>query len=229
MTFGSLFAGIGGIDLGFERAGLRCVWQVEINEYCQRVLAKHWPNVRRHGDVRTFPPEGDWRADVIAGGFPCQDVSQAGKRVGIAGRRSGLWVEFNRIVCQLRPRIVVVENTAGLLARGMDRVLGDLAASGYDVEWSVLPACALGASHSRPRVFLLAYAASGRAGQLRRRPCQSEGEARRDVPWPPSEPGIPRNANGVPARVDRLVGIGNSVSPVVAEWIGRRLMESYGG
>jgi DNA (cytosine-5)-methyltransferase 1 len=226
VTFGSLFAGIGGFDLGFERAGLRCVWQVEIDEWCRKVLAKHWPDVPKWDDVRTFTGDGFERPDIICGGFPCQDVSQAGRRVGIDGGRSGLWSEFSRIVRLLRPRYVVVENTPGLLARGFDRVLGDLAAGGFDAEWSVLPGCALGASHSRPRVFLVAYPASGRPGQLWRVERQSEGEARRDVPWPQSEPGIPGELDGVPGRVDRMTGIGNSVIPQVAEWIGRRLMET---
>lgn len=226
LTFGSLFAGVGGFDLGFERAGMVCKWQVEIDEFCRRVLAKHWPDARRHDDVRTFPPTDaeDWRVDVICGGFPCQDVSQAGKRVGIDGRRSGLWSEFRRIVCLLRPRVIVVENTAGLLARGMGRVLGDLAASGFDAEWSVLPACALGASHSRPRVFLVAYAASERAGQLWRIARQSESQADQDVPWPKAESGLHRELDGVPDRVERLTALGNAVSPIVAEWIARRLV-----
>lgn len=156
LTFGSLFAGIGGLDLGFERAGLWCVWQVEIDPFARAVLAKHWPSVRRHDDVRTFPPtEGDWRVDVIGGGFPCQDISVAGRGAGIDGERSGLWSEYARIVRVLRPRYVVVENVSALLARGLDRVLGDLAASGYDAEWDCIPAAAVGAPHIRDRLFVV--------------------------------------------------------------------------
>lgn len=225
MNFGSLFSGFGGMDLGLERAGMRCIWQVENNLYAQKVLAKHWPAVRRWDDVRTFPPKGDWSCDLIAGGFPCTDVSQAGRRVGIDGRHSGLWSEFYRIIRRLRPRYVLVENTPGLLHRGMDRVLGNLAASGYDAEWSVLPGCALGASHSRPRVFLLAYPAGGQSGQLRRIARAKEGEARRCVPWPETKPGIHRILDGVPARLERLTGIGNAVIPQVAEWIGGQILE----
>lgn len=159
MNFGSLFSGIGGLDLGFERAGMQCKWQVEIDPYCQKVLAKHWPTVRRHDDVKTFPPEpaDDWRVDVICGGFPCQDISNAGHKVGIEGERSGLWSEYKRIVCDLRPAIVVVENVAALLVRGIDRVLGDLAESGYDADWQSIPAAAFGAPHYRERVFVLAF------------------------------------------------------------------------
>jgi DNA (cytosine-5)-methyltransferase 1 len=159
MTFGSLFAGIGGMDLGLARAGLTCSWQVEIDPFARRVLEKHWPDVRRWDDVRTFP-DGDpdpWMVDLIAGGFPCQDVSQAGKRAGIGGERSGLWCEFARIVRVLRPRYVLVENVGALVQRGLDRVLGDLASFGYDAEWQCLPAAAFGAPHIRDRLFIVAY------------------------------------------------------------------------
>ena len=158
MTFGSLFSGIGGIDLGLERAGMTCAWQVEIDPWCRQVLTKHWPNVRRYEDVSAVGGDTLEPVDVIAGGFPCQDVSVAGQRAGIqAGTRSGLWSEFHRIICELRPRYVFVENVPGLLARGMGRVLGDLADIGYDAEWEVLSAADVGAPHLRKRVFITAH------------------------------------------------------------------------
>jgi len=158
MTFGSLFSGIGGIDLGLERAGMECRWQVEIDPYCRKVLAKHWPDVRRYEDVREVGSDNLKPVDLIAGGFPCQDVSVAGKRAGIKeGTRSGLWFEFHRIICELRPSYVIVENVPGLLANGMGRVLGDLAEIGYDAEWEVLSAADVGAPHLRRRVFIVAY------------------------------------------------------------------------
>ncbi len=158
LTFGSLFAGIGGMDLGFERAGLQCKWQVEIDPYCQKVLAKHWPNVTRWDDVKTFPPEsGDWNVDIICGGFPCQDISFAGRGAGLDGERSGLFFEVIRVAEQLQPRMLVLENVAALLNRGLDRVLGALAEIGFDAEWHCIPAAAVGAPHIRDRVFLLAY------------------------------------------------------------------------
>lgn len=162
LTFGSLFAGIGGIDLGFERAGLQCKWQVEIDAYAQKVLAKHWPNVRRHDDVRTWPQPDTEYVDVIAGGFPCQDISYAGKGAGLAGERSGLFYEVCRIVGDMGPRIVVLENVAALLTRGLDSVLGTLASLGYDAEWHCIPAAAVGAPHLRDRIFVVAYASSER-------------------------------------------------------------------
>ena len=161
MTFGSLFAGIGGFDLGFERAGMVCKWQVEIDDYANRVLAKHWPHVRRWPDVRTWPQPGTERVDVICGGFPCQDISCAGQGAGLDGERSGLFFEAVRVVRELRPQVVVLENVAALLTRGLDRVLGTLAEIGYDAEWHCIPAAAVGAPHLRDRVFINAYADSG--------------------------------------------------------------------
>ena len=184
LTFGSLFAGIGGFDLGFERAGMVCKWQVEIDEYATRVLEKHWPDVRRWDDVRTFPPEpvDDWRVDVIAGGFPCQDISNAGQRAGIDGERSGLWGEFDRIIGVLRPRIVVVENVAALLVRGMGRVIGDLAACGYDAEWRIVPAGGpggVGAPHRRDRVFIVGHSTSSGREPARGGLCEGNPEEQR--------------------------------------------------
>lgn len=157
-TFGSLFAGIGGIDLGFERAGLECKWQVEIDDYATKVLEKHWPDVSRWRDVKTFPPDADnnWSVDVIAGGFPCQDISTAGKGAGINGERSGLFFEIIRLAGQLRPRAIVLENVSALLVRGMGTVLAELAKVGYDAEWHCIPAAAVGAPHRRDRVFVIA-------------------------------------------------------------------------
>ena len=158
LTFGSLFAGIGGFDLGLERAGLRCAWQVEINPFCRAVLAEHWPAVPRYGDVREVGAATLAPVDLICGGFPCVDISNAGKRVGIGGARSGLWSEYARIVRELRPRYVLVENVAALTIRGLERVLADLAACRYDAEWQVFRAADVGAPHKRERLFLVAHA-----------------------------------------------------------------------
>ncbi len=172
-TFGSLFAGIGGFDLGLERAGWTCRWQVELAPFCRRVLAKHWPTVARSGDIRSFPLADTERVDLICGGFPCQPVSVAGQRRRQADER-WLWPEFGRVICALRPRLVLVENVPGLLHGGVGDVLGDLAASGYDAEWDCLPASALGAPHQRDRVWLVAYPRRWDARGL-----QSEPEPRR--------------------------------------------------
>jgi DNA (cytosine-5)-methyltransferase 1 len=159
LTIGSLFSGIGGLELGLEWAGLGpTLWQVEQDAYCRAVLAKHWPDATRHEDVRHVGRANLVPVDVICGGFPCQDISSAGNKVGIGGPRSGLWFEYSRILRELRPRYVVVENVADLLHRGIGDVLGRLADLGYDAEWSVLSACAVGAPHPRERLFVLAYA-----------------------------------------------------------------------
>lgn len=158
MNVGSLFSGIGGFDLGLERAGMRVVWQCESDDFCRRVLAKHWPDVPCFDDVRNLSrTSGTPPVDVLCGGFPCQDISVAGKGAGITGARSGLWSEYARLIGELRPRYVVVENVSALLARGMGRVLGDLAALGYDAEWDCIPASAVGAPHQRDRIWLVAY------------------------------------------------------------------------
>lgn len=157
LTVGSLFSGIGGLDLGLERAGMTVRWQVENDAYCQRVLAKHWPDVPRYGDIKELDPHALEPVDLICGGFPCHDISQAGERRGITGERSGLWVEFARVVRHLRPRFVLVENVGDLAVRGLSTVLGDLAAIGYDAEWQSIPAAALGAPHRRERLFIVAY------------------------------------------------------------------------
>ena len=176
LTIGSLFAGIGGIDLGLERTGgFKTRFQVEIDDYANRVLEKHWPDVRRHRDIRTFPPEpiADWRVDVVVGGFPCQDISYAGRGAGLEGERSGLFYEAMRVVRILEPRIVVLENVAALLTRGMDTVLGTLASLGFDAEWHCIPAAAVGAPHIRDRVFVIAYAA-GRGQSIMREPSRED-------------------------------------------------------
>jgi DNA (cytosine-5)-methyltransferase 1 len=160
LTFGSLFAGVGGIDLGFERCGMRCKWQVEINDYATKVLEKHWPEVHRERDIRQCGASNLERVDIIAGGFPCQDISYAGLGAGLDGERSGLFFEAVRLVRELQPRAVVLENVAALLTRGLDRVLGTLAEIGYDAQWHCIPAAYLGAPHIRDRVFVLAYSKS---------------------------------------------------------------------
>lgn len=233
LTFGSLFAGIGGFDLGFERAGMVCKWQVEIDDYATRVLEKHWPNVRRWRDVRTFPPKpiDDWRVDVVCGGFPCQDISYAGKGAGLAGERSGLFFDAIRVVRQLRPRIVVLENVAALLTRGLDRVLGTLAEIVYDAEWDCIPAAAFGLPHYRERVFVVGY--DRNVASIRRWPTIrafqriSPNSSRiRAIQWLLNQPRMVGGSNGISRFMDGRRGLGNAVVPQVAEWIGRRIVEA---
>jgi DNA (cytosine-5)-methyltransferase 1 len=165
VNVGSLFAGIGGFDLGLERAGFRIGWQVEINPFCRAVLAHRFPDARRFEDVRRVGAADLPPVDLLCGGFPCQDLSTAGNGAGIDGARSGLWSEFARIVRELGPRYVLVENVPALLTgKGkrwdrapIGRVLGDLAELGYDAEWACLSAREFGAPHLRKRVWIVAY------------------------------------------------------------------------
>jgi DNA (cytosine-5)-methyltransferase 1 len=241
MTFGSLFAGIGGLDLGLERAGMECRWQVEIDPFARQVLAKHWPDVPRYEDVRDVGSENLEPVDLICGGFPCQDISHAGNRSdrnGVRGERSGLWAEFARLIRELRPRYVLVENVSALLVRGLGTVLGDLAAVGYDAEWDVLPAATFGAPQRRERVFLVAYPHGTGWGRRPERhvlpEARLEPPPRRHVdgldlatsgPWQ-TLPDVLRVDYGLSGTVDRLRALGNAVVPQVAEWIGRRILEA---
>jgi DNA (cytosine-5)-methyltransferase 1 len=157
-----LFSGIGGFSLGLERTGgFETVAFCEIEEFPRKVLAKHWPKVPIYNDVRTLTAErlaaDGVGVDVICGGFPCQDISSAGYKLGISGKRSGLWSEYARLVDEIRPRFILVENVSALLNRGLDVVLGDLASVGYDAEWHCISASMLGAPHHRDRFWLVAY------------------------------------------------------------------------
>ena len=237
MTYLDLFAGVGGMSLGLDRAGMRCVGQVEIDEYCQRVLAKHWPTVPRWNDVRTFTGDDCERPDLVAAGFPCTDVSNAGRRAGIDGEHSGLWFECPRIIRILRPRFVLIENVAAILGRGLDRVLCDLAGVGYDAEWQTLRAGEFGAHHRRARVFILAHRADAsriglsRSGPLTKGPWSREqfagliqAELRLAVPAG-SIGGI---SDGISSRTHRLRALGNAVVPKISQWIGERIMAAAG-
>jgi len=183
LTYGSLFSGIGGIDLGLDRVGMHCKWQVEIDAYCQKVLAKHWPNVARYGDIRECGAHNLESVDLICGGFPCQDISNAGKRAGIEGERSGLWKEFYRVICELQPQYILVENSADLLKRGFGRVLGDLARVGYNAEWRVLSAAQFGAWHLRRRVFIVAYSNSFKYDATSQSPINTTASTETSSEW----------------------------------------------
>lgn len=234
LTCGSLFAGIGGFDLGFERAGIKTIWQVEIDEYCRRVLAKHFPDAERFGDIRECI---EFQAcDILAGGFPCTDISIAGRGAGITGPASGLWREMERAIRMVRPRIVVVENVAALLDDGMGTVCGDLAAIGHSAEWDCLPASAFGAPHERDRVFIVAYATSDRQPRpgTYRQPVHKAPDAFREadslVAYVQREnlPYVRGRHDGFSAELDEaaLFALGNAIVPQIAEWIGRRILEA---
>ena len=157
MKHGSLFSGIGGIDLGFEMAGIETVWNCEIDEWCRNLLKKRFPGATQYDNVETIGKHNLEPVDIISGGFPCQDISVAGKGEGLDGKRSGLWFEMHRIISELRPRFALIENVQLLTKRGGTRVLSDLAEIGYDAEWQIISAASVGARHLRKRLWIVAY------------------------------------------------------------------------
>jgi DNA (cytosine-5)-methyltransferase 1 len=270
LTVGSLFSGIGGIDLGLERAGHRVLWHSEIDNYASRVLKKHWPEIPNLGDVKKINWSEVPNVDIIAGGYPCQPFSQAGKRKGKEDPRH-LWPYVLDAIRTIRPRYALMENVRGHLTLGFGDVLADLAGCGYSAEWQIISAASVGAPHRRDRLFFVAYpevfGGDGRGNKSdsetssERSALQSEirrsggivaypdgDRSRRFGPladdreevfggedysrgedgmsgraarhWE-TEPGMGRVAHGIPARVDRLRGLGNAVVPYVAELVGR--------
>lgn len=238
MKVGSLFSGIGGLDLGLERAGMTVAWQSEIDPYACRVLAKHWPDVPNLGDITSI----DWSqvepVDLICGGYPCQPFSSAGNRLGAEDERH-LWPFMLDAIRVLRPRFILAENVTGHLSLGFDRVLADLAGSGFNVEWSTVSACSFGAPHPRERLYFVAHSeGNGWDWERNQTPAQAKW-ARGPVNREPQGSGTPSYWNAVPqprplgvahglsGRMDRdrLKAHGNAVVPQVAEFIGRQLLD----
>ena len=228
MKFGSLFSGIGGIDLGLTRAGMACEWQIENDPFCQKILSKHWPDTKRFSDIREVDIDVLNEVDLIAGGFPCQDISNAGDRKGINGKRSGLWQQYVRILRGIRPRFGIVENVGALTIRGLQRVLGDIHESGYDAEWRSLSASLFGFPHKRERLFIVAHNVGDRLERRDAEPGIMQGPIETlDIPshrMHVSESFGLRTINGVSNYVDRIRGLGNAVIPQIVEWIGRRII-----
>ena len=252
LTVLDLFSGIGGFSLGLERTGgFRTVSFCEIDSYCRAVLANHWPDIPCYGDIRAFHGSTGL-VDIICGGFPCQDISSAGAKFGIGGERSGLWSEYARIIREILPKYVIVENVSSLLSRGMGDILGDLASIGYDAEWHCISAAAIGAPHGRDRVWVIGYADSN---------CKSGHHVHAETSWMPShvtdsqcrlgplgrylagngwqreldwgnpwtgaaqdQPDFLGVDDGLPSRMDRLRSLGNAVVPQIAEMIGRAIL-----
>ncbi len=236
-----LFSGIGGFSLGLERAGMRTVAFCEIDPYCRRVLAKHWPGVPCYEDVRELTAArlatDGIAVDAMCGGFPCQDVSIANVTgQGLAGARSGLWFEYARLIGELRPRVVIIENVAELLNRGMGEVLGSLAALGYDAEWRVLRGLDVGLPFIGERVWIVAApcgAGRERCFQyLRSLGIDTKTSAERRNAALRARRSLDtylarlRTDHGVSVSMERrrLHGLGNAVAPEIPEIIGRAIM-----
>lgn len=177
MNVGSLFSGVGGIEFGFERAGFKTVWLIEYEPYAAAVLKKQFPEATIYGDITQIDFNSVQPIDVLTGGFPCQDISNAGKRAGITGSRSSLWKYYAEAIRVLRPKYAVIENVSALTKRGLDVVLSDLASLGYDAEWHCLSASSVGAPHRRDRIFVIAYPSCG--GHHREQRKESIGKERR--------------------------------------------------
>jgi len=251
-----LFAGIGGWSLGLERTGgFRTVAFVESDEYCRAVLRKHWPDVPQWEDVQTVGEDLP-EADVITAGWPCQDLSVAGKGEGLKGERSGLWSEVTRIAGLVRPKYILLENVATLLNRGLGDVLGDLAEVGYNAEWHCIPAASVGAPHGRDRIWIVAHPSSGWGQDHKLRPGGNKSwicsqalahpDSFRDAQWGKRpgrgqlidesspglwgkwapEPGVDRVVDGFPGRVDRIRSLGNALVPQIPEMIGYAILEA---
>lgn len=208
-TFGSLFTGIGGFDLGFERAGMCCVWQAEIDDRCNEVLAYHWPRVDRLKDVKDVGRHNLKTVDLICGGFPCQDVSVAGRREGLDGERSGLWFEFIRIVEELKPKWVIVENVPGLLSSNERRdfavILSGLGQRGYWWAYRILDAQYYGVPQRRRRVFVV--------GCLTRGCAQEVLFERESSPWD-TPPGREARESVAASLTKRFGGCSNQWPPI---------------
>jgi DNA (cytosine-5)-methyltransferase 1 len=234
MNYLDLFHGIGGFALGAYWAGMKFEnhYCSDIEPYAQELYKLRFPESIQLGDITKIDtsklPAGDW---IISGGFPCQDISIAGKGAGIHGTRSGLWFKYWRIINDLRPRFAIMENVGMLVHRGLREVLGSLAEIGYNAEWQDIRASDMGAPHRRERIWIVAYPKS--AGYRRKKTVGEMGRKKRFTVCSfykngncfASEPNVGRVAHGVSRRVDRLKGLGNAIVPQIAELLFKRLKD----
>lgn len=246
IKIGSLFAGIGGFERGIEAAipESETIWQVERKPFCQKVLRKHWPHSKIYNDVRDITRENVEPVDMLLGGFPCQDISVGNnKGEGLDGKKSGLWWEMHRIISELRPRVVVMENVSAITLRGGLNVVGSLASIGYDSEWRIISARDFGAPHKRDRWFCVSwtpYSLRERSGEQslhsvameskrlsRSRDRENERRDERNY-WKRHESpsSLCRVDDGVSDRLHRLIALGNAIVPQCSEYIGRMILKS---
>jgi DNA (cytosine-5)-methyltransferase 1 len=244
MKHGSLFSGIGGFDLAARNVGFKNIWCCEIDMYCQKLLKEHFPESELHSDIVKF--KSPKKVDIISGGFPCQDISNAKtwssggkfKDKGIRGKRSGLWSEFARIIAHVKPKYVVIENVPALTKKGFEKVLFDLAFIGYDAEWTIISAAEFGAPHLRKRLWVVAYPIGlGRpyegiifSNEFREKISQSsKWKLSRTVRSIHGKKALPKSFgiyDGVSRKLDeaeRIAALGNSIVPDIAEFIFNRI------
>lgn len=241
LTHGSLFSGIGGFDLGAERAGVPTLWNCEVDPRKRQILARHFPETQQYEDIKTMLDVPN--VDIISGGFPCQNISVSnssktnrdkhGNIKGIKGERSSLWAEYARIINIVKPRYVLIENSPMLLRRGLEYVLSDLSSLGYDAEWKVLPAAAFGHNHQRKRLYIIAYASGIRWASypyaFRELPKNLHKSQARTYPLSfnlqrfnaQSDFSRIRVDDGLPRGLDtkRIEDCGNAVVPAIAQYL----------
>jgi DNA (cytosine-5)-methyltransferase 1 len=244
-----LFSGIGGFSLGLERAGMKTIAFCEIDKHAQRILRKNWIDIPIFDDIEKL--SGDnlqelvGKIDLICGGFPCQDISVAGNKRGFIDEngnktRSGLWFEYARIIREVKPKIVIVENVANILNLGLSRVLEDLNSIGYNARWDIISAASVGYPHFRKRMWIVAYANDqGLSGFLESYSYSIEGifkKRQSERGFNPSRPfqlsSIPENIrmdDGLPNRSHRARQLGNAVVPIIPEIIGMAIMQALRG
>ena len=232
MTHGSLFSGIGGFELGAQRAGIKTIWNCEINPFCRKILKKHFPETTQYTDITTLknPPY----VDIISGGFPCQDISVANpKGEGINGKRSGLWKEMFRIICETRPRYMLIENSPMLLRRGFKTVLQNLSEAGYDAEWHCIQARDFNLPHKRERLYVICYAKCLRchhntfSHKRLQKILSTKTPGQTLIPMPikrfnaESDYSSVRMYNGFSAELDknRIIALGNAVIPAITHFL----------
>lgn len=245
---GSAFSGIGGFELGVEESwdhlGVETVWQIEKDSFCQQVLKKHWPNATLHEDITTIEPSSLEPVDVIIGGFPCQDISIAGKQKGVnEGEKSGLWWKLWNIIGELRPRILILENVSNIIRVGGSEVLGSLAEIGYDSEWQIIRASDFGAPHQRARWFCVAFQTSNTNGSN----CKEHNEHTKSMEkkiiiergdrkiggigsnyWKniPNPSPVHHVDDGISDRVAKLRSLGNAIVPACSKWVADQVLQS---
>lgn len=240
MTHGSLFSGIGGFELGAKRAGIKTIWNCEINPFCRKILKKHFPETTQYTDITTLknPPY----VDIISGGFPCQDISIANpKGEGLNGKRSGLWKEMLRIICETRPNYVLIENSPQLLRKGFNTLLQNLSEAGYDAEWQCLQARNFNLPHKRERIFIIAY--TKRFGFTcniiknfkYNKSVHAKASGQTPLPMPikrfnaESDYRSVRMYNGFSKELDtnRITALGNAVIPSIAQYLFECIKEHH--
>ncbi|TXK52348.1 DNA (cytosine-5-)-methyltransferase [Pontibacter qinzhouensis] len=234
LTHGSLFSGIGGFEIGAAANNISTIWNCEIDSYNRKILKQHFPNTIQHEDIRELRHPS--AVDIISGGFPCQDLSIAGRGRGITGERSGLWSEMLRIIDEGRPAYVVIENSPELLKKGFENVLYPLSEIGYDAEWQCLSGTTFGVQQGRERVYCIAHTNGiGQQGE-RQKPIFSEPElsrqfqgvhpgwrTRSDIPKPRAF----RSLNDIPNGMERTKAHGNAIMPIVASYLFRCIVNHY--